>query len=74
MFCRNLRYARMQRKMTQQSLADAVHLALRSYQCYEQGTREPNLEMLVKLADTLQVSTDYLLGRNMEAVRSFKDL
>lgn len=74
MFCRNLRYARMQRKMTQQSLADAVHLALRSYQCYEQGTREPSLEMLVKLADTLQVSTDYLLGRNMEAVRSFKDL
>jgi len=74
MFCRNLRYARMQRKMTQQSLADAVHLALRSYQCYEQGTREPSLEMLVKLADTLQVSTDYLLGRSMEAVRSFKDL
>ena len=74
MFCKNLRYARMQRKMTQQSLADAVHLALRSYQCYEQGTREPSLHMLVKLADALQVSTDFLLGRDMDAVRQFEDL
>ena len=63
MFCKNLRSARMQRHLTQQAVADAVNLALRSYQCYEQGTREPNLDMLIKLADLLQVSTDELLGR-----------
>lgn len=74
MFCKNLRCARMKRKMTQQALADAVHLALRSYQCYEQGTREPSLSMLVKLADTLQVSTDFLLGRDTDAIRQLKDL
>ena len=35
----------------------------RSYQHYEGGTRRPNFETLVALADLLEVSTDYLLGR-----------
>ena len=30
---------------------------------YEQGKNLPNAEMLVHLADALDVSTDYLLGR-----------
>lgn len=64
MFCKRLRATRMERKFTQQRLADSVDLALRSYQCYEQGTRQPSLEMLVKLADVLDVSTDYLLCRD----------
>lgn len=64
MFCKRLREMRMYREFTQQRLADAVGLALRSYQCYEQGVREPSLDMLVSLADTLNVSTDYLLCRD----------
>lgn len=64
MFCKRLRAVRMERKFTQQRLADEVGLALRSYQCYEQGTREPSLSMLVNLANTLNVPTDYLLCRD----------
>ena len=64
MFCKRLRAVRMERNFTQQRLADAVGLALRSYQCYEQGTREPSLAMLTRLADTLNVSADYLLCRD----------
>ena len=71
MFCKRLRETRMARNMTQQSLADAVGLALRSYQCYEQGTREPPLDMLVNLADVLNVPTDYLLCRDMSLLKSF---
>lgn len=71
MFGKNLREARMKRGYTQQKLADAVGLALRSYQCYEQGTREPSLDMLVALADTLEVPTDFLLGRNLALLKSF---
>lgn len=71
MFNRILRDTRMKRKMTQQSLADAIDLSLRSYQKYEQGVREPSLAMLVKLADTLAVPTDYLLGRDISLVKSF---
>lgn len=71
MFCKKLREARMNRKLTQQNLADRVGLALRSYQCYEQGVREPSLEMLVKLADALEVPTDYLLCRDLSVLKSF---
>lgn len=70
-FCKQLRAIRMNRGFTQQALADAVGVALRTYQCYEQGTREPSLSLLVTLADTLQVPTDYLLCRDLEIVKSF---
>ena len=53
----------MKRKLTQIRVADAVGVALRTYQGYEQGEREPSLSVLVKLADALDITTDYLLGR-----------
>lgn len=71
MFGKKLREVRMLRNITQKKLSDKVGLALRSYQCYEQGVREPSLDMLVKLADELQVPTDYLLERDMSLVKSF---
>ncbi len=64
MFGKRLREVRLARHVTQQKLADTVGIALRSYQCYEQGTREPPLDMLLKLADALDVSVDYLMGRS----------
>ena len=71
MFGKRLREVRITRHLTQQKLADAIGLALRSYQCYEQGTREPPLDMLVKLADVLEVPTDYLLCRDLSLLKSF---
>jgi len=65
------REVRMARKLTQQRISDSVGLALRSYQCYEQGVREPSLDMLIKLADVLEVPTDYLLGRDLSLLKSF---
>lgn len=64
MFGKRLRAVRMDCGLTQQQIADKVGLALRSYQCYEQGVREPSLGMLVKLADVFEISTDYLLCRD----------
>ena len=63
-FEKRLREARMKRGLTQQTLAEAVDIALRTYQCYEQGTRRPSYEVLVALADELMVSVDYLLCRD----------
>ena len=63
-FCKRLREMRMERQMTQQAVADAIGVVLRTYQCYEQGTREPCLKTLVCLANALNVSTDYLLCRD----------
>lgn len=64
MFGKQLRKIRMEKHFTQQRLADCVGIALRSYQCYEQGTREPSLSILISLADALDVSADRLLERD----------
>ena len=63
-FNRRLREIRMEKHMTQQQLADAIHVELRSYQCYEQGTREPHFQTLIVIADVLNVTTDRLLCRD----------
>lgn len=64
MFNERLRQMRMTRSLTQQKFADKLGVALRSYQCYETGTRRPSYELLVQIADILNVSVDYLLGRD----------
>ena len=64
MFNKRLREMRMKRGFTQQRLADSADIALRSYQCYETGTRTPNYALLIKLADILDVSLDFLMGRD----------
>lgn len=64
MFGKRLRAMRMKRNFTQPQLADLIDVALRTYQGYEGGTRSPSFETLVKLADILDVSIDYLLGRD----------
>ena len=63
MFNERLRQCRMARKLTQQQMADLLSATLNSYQKYEQGTREPSLVTLIKLANILEVTTDYLLCR-----------
>ena len=64
MFASRLRSVRMYRKLTQQKMADLLSVSLNAYQKYEQRERAPSLETLVRIADELNVSIDYLLGRD----------
>lgn len=64
MFKDRLRSARIFRGYTLQKTADSLDLALRTYQKYEGGDREPNLSLLTKIADLFDVPTDFLLGRD----------
>lgn len=50
-------------KLTQRQVADYLQIAQPSYIRYENGSSEPSLDALVKLADLFDVSVDYLLGR-----------
>lgn len=50
-------------KITQRQISDYLHVSQPSYVRYENGTSEPSLENLVKIADFFDVSVDYLLGR-----------
>lgn len=57
----------MLRGYTQPQIAEMIGVALRTYQCYEQGTRNPPLDLLVIICKTLDVTSDYLLGISDEA-------
>lgn len=54
---------RLERKLNMRETARQLGIPYTTYVNYEKGTREPNLEMLIKLADFFNVSVDYLLGR-----------
>jgi len=62
-FKENLKSCRKTAKKTQKQIAEKLGISERSYQHYELGTREPNIEMLVKMAVIFDVSLDFLLGR-----------
>lgn len=64
MFSKRLRQMRMERGFTQQSMADLLGVTLNAYQKYEQAERNPSLDCLVLIANILDVSIDYLLGRD----------
>lgn len=49
--------------MTQWKVAVYGNITEKTYQNYELMTREPKLEILMKIADVFQVSLDYLAGR-----------
>ena len=73
MFNIRLNQTRKAKGYTAQQMADKLNIGLRSYRLYESGHRSPNLEMLVKIADILEFSTDYLLCRDDDKWSIFKE-
>ena len=60
---KNLKYIRNQQHLTQQEMADKLGVKRPTYSRYESGERQPDKELLIKMADILNVTTDYLLGK-----------
>lgn len=50
--------------MTQKQVAVYLNISQPSYIRYENGSSEPSLENLVRLAELFDVSVDFLLGRS----------
>lgn len=61
-----LKELREERGMKQAQIAIILGVKQNTYSNWENGTRNPSLEMLVKIADYYKTSTDYLLGRYKE--------
>lgn len=64
-FYERLREERMSRNLYQREMADLAGITLRAYQLYEQGKTEPKIDILISFADALDVSIDYLVGRDV---------
>lgn len=62
MFPQRLRLCRKQKGMSLKQLADVFGMSHSTLSKYESGTRRPDPDMLIKLAEYFAVSTDYLLG------------
>lgn len=64
MFNERLNETRKSKGITAQQMADLLGLHIRAYRKYESGDTTPPISNLVKIADLLDVSTDYLLCRD----------
>ena len=62
-FAERLRQARLMRNITQEQLAEMADIARTMVGRYETTDQLPALDTLVRIADALGTSTDYLLGR-----------
>lgn len=64
MFGKRLNETRKSKGFTAQQMADYLSIALRTYRNYESESSYPDYEKLVRIADKLDVSIDYLLCRD----------
>lgn len=65
-FNENLKEARLKSGILQKDLAENIGVAKSTYSLYESGKREPNVDTIKKIASSLNVSADTLLGIDNE--------
>lgn len=63
MIYKTIRDLREDKDMTQQEMADILHINRRTYSAYENGINSMTPETFCKIADFHNTSVDYLLGR-----------
>ena len=73
-FSERLSFLRKQKGISQNSLAQQIGAAIRCYQRYEYGEREPQLTTIINLAKFYNVSLDYLVGLTEEPGQFPQDL
>lgn len=62
-FSKRLNELRIENELTRNQLAEKLNVSVRLISYWENGQRECDFDMLIKIADLFSVSVDYLLGR-----------
>ena len=65
MIGKRVKELRMKKGLSQQELGNNIGVTKVSICGYENGTRVPTIDNLIKLSDALDVTIDYLLGREV---------
>ncbi len=68
-FAKNIKQLRTKHNISQEQLADKLHIARQSISKWERGEAYPNIGMLIKLSDMFDVSVDELL-KNDEQLKT----
>ena len=58
-----LKELRIERGLSQRKLGEIFDVCNQTVSFWESGSREPDLDFLVKIANFFEVSVDFLLGR-----------
>jgi len=74
MLIKRLRALREDSDIKQKEIAEALQIKPNTYNRYECGVNEPDIAMLIKLADYFEVSLDYLLAHKPKNTHSLPDL
>ena len=62
-FSEHLKLLRTEQNISRAQLAEKINVSIRLISYWENGQRECDFDMLIKIADLFSVSIDYLLGR-----------
>lgn len=63
LFAEQLTFLRAESNLSRAQLAEKLNVSVRLISYWENGQRECDFNMLIKIADLFSVSIDYLLGR-----------
>lgn len=74
MLTKRLRALREDSDIKQKEIAEALQIKPNTYNRYECGVNEPDIAMLIKLADYFEVSLDYLLAHEPKNTNNLPDL
>ncbi len=69
-FQKRLKEAREQRKLTQESLGKAIYVSKQEVCLYERGKRTPPIDVLIRIANFLEVDFLWLIGMELEFPKS----
>lgn len=67
-FAEHLKTLRKQVKLTQTQIAEKLNISQQAYASWERGVKKPTQDNLVKIAQVLNVSVDYLVGNSEERI------
>lgn len=57
-----IKHLRLNNKITSKELSKILNISASALSLYENGMRQPKLELIVKISELFNVSTDFLLG------------
>jgi transcriptional regulator with XRE-family HTH domain len=69
MFYERLRQCREQPHLSQEDIAERLHVTRQAVSKWERGINEPDIETIVRLSDIFDVTIDHLLREDLSVVR-----
>lgn len=66
MFAENLRILRKQKGLSQEELAERLHVVRQTVSKWEKGLSVPDADLLIRIAEVLETSVSTLLGDRVE--------